>query len=358
MIKNIVNRRGFSVAEAMIALLIGSIALGMAAPMITKQIKQNNFADTERRILRQKIETAIPSGMVSFFNIPCNEIMPENSWRDVPDSYKGRYPRIAGTINVPKYISDPEGGSFSDDETKIIYQDAKTNDIYSVELKNNYVNIYQSNIANVSKLALINNNLYVLTRTKNAFRIFPYQEFVEEKTVNNAKVFGSSKTYYVKSAIWKTGPVAKNIKKQEQEEQKQKEIESMTNTQEGITIQLSPKPVDMIYQNGKIYVLSAALNSVDIFDIKSNLLEKTIPLKIGGFSTKLNPIKNSNMVIITNVMEKKYALFDLEQQKVLQINPIDVPISTITVVNQTEYETDKKRPSDTTEQIKEQSENL
>ncbi len=265
------------------------------------------------------------------------------------------------TMNLVKQIQikgNPEKIAFSDDETKIIYQDAKTNDIYSVELKNNYVNIYQSNIANVSKLALINNNLYVLARTKNAFRIFPYQEFVEEKTVNNAKVFGSSKTYYVKSAIWKTGPVAKNIKKQEQEEQKQKEIESMTNTQEGITIQLSPKPVDMIYQNGKIYVLSAALNSVDIFDIKSNLLEKTIPLKIGGFSTKLNPIKNSNMVIITNVMEKKYALFDLEQQKVLQINPIDVPISTITVVNQTEYETDKKRPSDTTEQIKKQSENL
>ncbi len=121
-----IKRRGFSVAEAMIALLIGSIALGMAAPMITKQIKQNNFADTERRILRQKIETAIPSGMVSFFNIPCNEIMPENSWRDVPDSYKGRYPRIAGTINVPKYISDPKGGSFSDETTSITIKAGET----------------------------------------------------------------------------------------------------------------------------------------------------------------------------------------------------------------------------------------
>ena len=33
------KRKAFSVAEAMIALLIGSVALGMAAPMITKQIK-------------------------------------------------------------------------------------------------------------------------------------------------------------------------------------------------------------------------------------------------------------------------------------------------------------------------------
>ena len=78
----------------------------------------------------------------------------------------------------------------------------------------NYVNIYQCNVSNASKIALINNNLYVLARTKDSLRIFPYQEFVEEKTVNEAKIFGSKKTYYVKSAIWKTGPVAKNIKKE------------------------------------------------------------------------------------------------------------------------------------------------
>ena len=47
------------------------------------------------------------------------------------------------------------------------------------------------------------------------------------------------------------------------------------------------------------------------------------------------------MAIITNVIEKKYVVFDLENQKVLQINPIDVPISTITVLNQTEYSVDK-----------------
>ena len=34
------KKTAFSVAEAMMALLIGSVALGAAAPMITKQIKQ------------------------------------------------------------------------------------------------------------------------------------------------------------------------------------------------------------------------------------------------------------------------------------------------------------------------------
>ena len=41
----------------MIALLIGSVALGMAAPMITKQIKQNNFADTQFRVINRNLES-------------------------------------------------------------------------------------------------------------------------------------------------------------------------------------------------------------------------------------------------------------------------------------------------------------
>ncbi len=46
--------KAFSVAEATIALLIGSIALGMAAPMITKQIKQSNFTDTQFRLINNQ----------------------------------------------------------------------------------------------------------------------------------------------------------------------------------------------------------------------------------------------------------------------------------------------------------------
>ena len=58
-------KKGFSVAEGMIALLIGSVALGMAAPMITKQIKQQNFQDAQYRILSQQL---VPSGAIMFFD--------------------------------------------------------------------------------------------------------------------------------------------------------------------------------------------------------------------------------------------------------------------------------------------------
>ena len=49
-------RRAFSVAEAMIALLIGTIILGFSAPMITKQLKHNDFTSIQTQILNKKIE--------------------------------------------------------------------------------------------------------------------------------------------------------------------------------------------------------------------------------------------------------------------------------------------------------------
>ena len=49
-------KKGFSVAEAMIALLIGSIALGMSAPMITKQVKQNNYSNVQYSVMNKKMD--------------------------------------------------------------------------------------------------------------------------------------------------------------------------------------------------------------------------------------------------------------------------------------------------------------
>ncbi len=52
---NLKPARAFSVAEAMIALLIGTIILGFSAPMITKQLKHNNFTSIQTQILNKKL---------------------------------------------------------------------------------------------------------------------------------------------------------------------------------------------------------------------------------------------------------------------------------------------------------------
>ncbi len=53
---NLKPTSAFSVAEAMIALLIGTLVLGFSAPMITKQLKHNDFTSIQTQILNKKIE--------------------------------------------------------------------------------------------------------------------------------------------------------------------------------------------------------------------------------------------------------------------------------------------------------------
>ncbi len=232
---------------------------------------------------------------------------------------------------------NPDKISFSDDETKLIYQDENSGDIYTVELNNNYVNIYQCNVPNASKLAIINNEVYVLSRTRHSLRIFPYQEYVEDAKKEEEIVFGSRKKHYIKDSLFATGPAVKNyLKKEEQIKAAQEYVE------EGQIISTSLKPVDMFYYKEKLYILSSVTNSIDVFNPLTKQIEKTIPLNIAGFSNKFNEIKEDGLVIITNVVEKEYIVFDLNKQIVLQKNPIDLPMTTLTVVEKTKIEDTEK----------------
>jgi len=57
-LQKLCKSNGFSVAEAMIALLIGSLILGASAPMISKQIKHNYLSDVQYDVLVKKFENA------------------------------------------------------------------------------------------------------------------------------------------------------------------------------------------------------------------------------------------------------------------------------------------------------------
>lgn len=107
------NKKAFSVAEAMIALLIGSVALAAASPMITKQIKSQNFTDTQFRIIVDRLETlenAIPKGTVAFFS---NDVTPQSTtnpcphgWAMAPESWKGRFFRMADENNHRETVQE------------------------------------------------------------------------------------------------------------------------------------------------------------------------------------------------------------------------------------------------------------
>jgi len=75
--------RAFSVAEAMIALLIGTIVLGFSAPMITKQLKHNNFTSIQTQIMNKKIENV----------------------QDISDANAGKISQIIGTKTPSDYAT-------------------------------------------------------------------------------------------------------------------------------------------------------------------------------------------------------------------------------------------------------------
>ncbi len=84
---------GFSVAEMAIALLIGSLILGAAAPLITKQIKNEGSSTIEREIL---IKNLFPKGAIMFFERTDKKC--PDGWSPVAtaaNGLDGYYPRIA-----------------------------------------------------------------------------------------------------------------------------------------------------------------------------------------------------------------------------------------------------------------------
>ena len=87
------KRKAFSVAEAFIVLLIGSIALGMSAPMITKQIKAQNMADAQLELLKR---TIMPRGAIMFFDL---DDCPDG-WAPLDSKYNGRYFKVAGDYTI------------------------------------------------------------------------------------------------------------------------------------------------------------------------------------------------------------------------------------------------------------------
>jgi len=95
------NLKAFSIAEAMITLLVVSIAIAASAPLISRQMKNSNISNTQIRHLQQQIdelrtqieEGAVPAGTVAFFDLgTC-----PGGWTALDANYAGRFIRIAGT---------------------------------------------------------------------------------------------------------------------------------------------------------------------------------------------------------------------------------------------------------------------
>ena len=168
----------------------------------------------------------------------------------------------------------------SDDSTKLLYADKKTNDIWVIELDNEFIIKNIGTFPNISKLAYTQGKVYITSRTKNRLAIFDYASLGLIKEV---------------------------------------EIEA--------------KPIDMLVYKNDLYVLSAQNNVLQVFDTLTDELISTIYLNTNGFSTKIYRIKNTNIALVTDTKTDKYSVVDLDKRLVIKTNLLQIPVSSIVVVN-------------------------
>ncbi len=107
------SKKAFSIAEAMITLLIVSMALAAMAPMVSKQVKGvNNSIDKDalkNEIIKELQKDLVPKGSVMFVSkieeYKGNNACPQG-WRNAGSAWDGRYPRMTTDFNAIGVLAD------------------------------------------------------------------------------------------------------------------------------------------------------------------------------------------------------------------------------------------------------------
>ena len=203
----------------------------------------------------------------------------------------------------------PTHMSVTKDGTKLVYQDKNSARIYVVYPKNEYYTRQMNVLPNISKLIATDNAVYAITRTKNQLEVITYPS-----TDKAEEIYDSPRRF--RTIL--DGP----------EIRVPDPIENIILAQKKVT----EKPVDMMFYNNKLYILGANKNQLDIYDIKTNNIEKTIDLPISGFSKKLTRVDKTNYLVISNAIEEKYLIFDMDTYSTVQQIPINTRINNLVIV--------------------------
>lgn len=167
----------------------------------------------------------------------------------------------------------------SDDGSILFYADKMTNDLWSVELQNEFVTKNIGKFPSVSAIRFTKGKVYVISRVKNRLAVIDYATLGALKELDTEE-----------------------------------------------------KPVDMLVYKDNLFILSADKNTVQVIDTLHDELTDTIYLNTDGFSTKIYLIKNSNIAVVTDTKTNKYSVLSLDKKMVIKTNILNVPVSKIEIL--------------------------
>ncbi len=170
--------------------------------------------------------------------------------------------------------------TLSEDGTKIFYVDRKTNNIWAIELDNQYRLKNIGTFPNISEIAYVNDKIYVVSRTKNRLAIVDY--------------------------------------------------ETMELQQE---LEVNEKPVELYVNGDDLYILCAQDDILEILDTKDDVITDKLYLDTNSFATNITPIEDTDLIMITNAQSGIYSVVDTVSKEVVKTSPLNVPVRTIVVTD-------------------------
>ena len=165
-------------------------------------------------------------------------------------------------------------------DDKLFYVDKLHNEIWAIEIKDDYRLKDIGKFPNVSALAFADNKLFVASRTKSRIAVIDYDSLglvTEFTTVN--------------------------------------------------------KPISMLLYGKTLYVLGSQNNEIQAIDTTSNEISKNIKIETGGFSSGLNKIAGTDYAIISDLKNNYYSIFDLPSGKVIKTYEVNVPIKDVIIAD-------------------------
>ena len=162
-------------------------------------------------------------------------------------------------------------------ENKLFYTNKKDNELWAIELDNNYKLTDIGNFPNVSSVKYKNENVYMLSRTENKLAISKY----------------------------KTGELVS----------------------EYVTVE---KPVDMIMYNNEIIILGAQNGEIQVLNMNDNSLSAAKCIS-KSFLNSIKQIKGSSLAMVTDIKNARYLVLDLKTKNIVKTNKINIPVSSIEI---------------------------
>lgn len=224
--------------------------------------------------------------------------------------------------------------TLSPDGSQIAYADKNTDGIYILKTDDEYKNVPVTKCKNISKMILDDNGrLYALSRTENALYVNDYnlnkpyiiaEEEEDQGVVLQKKLAANTRKFL--------GGL--DINSNEKITNTDIEPTSKNNaTVQEFKIQVGNKPTEMFLYDRKLFVLCSGDNVISVLDTDTLKEIDKISISFNGFARKITRVDDTSLALVTDTAAKKYAIINLDTNKIVGTYPLDMPIYSITIID-------------------------